>query len=155
MVVLLSATWAGPSRPAPTVLRELHKRWGGSVGAVLIEDPDDAVIDALGIEVVPTWLRFEPAPRGPAADPSLPAEQGPPTPQCSSEHGNARSGSTGPEGGGAKLRPATTELEVEGMDPLGRPVTLSGAWLETHRRTGAAPKHLIDREFGPVAAHNL
>lgn len=151
MVVLISATWAGPSRPAPTILRELQRRWGTSVGAVLLEDPDDAVIDALRIGVVPTWLRLEPAPPGPIAGPTPPAEQDPPPPQDSPAHGDDRSGSTSPEGGGPLPRPAAVTLELDGVSPLGDPLTLSGTWVETHRRTGALPKHLIDREFGPAA----
>lgn len=75
MVVVVSAPWAGPSRPAPTVLRELARRWGGAMQVLIVEDPSDAVLDAWSIEVLPTWLRFVPAPSEPsesAADAILP-----------------------------------------------------------------------------------
>lgn len=58
VVVLVSASWAGPSRPAPTVLRELGRRWGTAVQTLLIEDPEEEVLDALRVEVIPTWMRF-------------------------------------------------------------------------------------------------
>lgn len=58
VVVLLSADWAGPSRPAPTVLRELSVRWGTDVRTLLLEDPSDEVLDLLEVDVLPTWLRF-------------------------------------------------------------------------------------------------
>lgn len=150
MVVLVSATWAGPSRPAPTVLRELQRRWGTRVDAVLIEDPDDAVIDALRIEIVPTWLRLEPAPDEAISDSTAPAGQNQPSQQRSLAHRDERSGSTRAEGGGPVPRPAAMRLEVEAVSPLGGTLTIAGAWVETHRRTGALPKHLIDHEFGPA-----
>lgn len=61
VVVLVSAAWAGPSRPAPTVLRELARRWGGQVHALLVEDPTDELLDLLQVEALPTWMRFLPA----------------------------------------------------------------------------------------------
>lgn len=57
-VVLVTADWAGPARPAATILRELSRRWGEAVHTVLLQDADDAVLDLLGVEVIPTWLRF-------------------------------------------------------------------------------------------------
>lgn len=57
-VVLVSAQWAGPSGPAPTVLRELSRRWGGSVHVLLLEEPDDELLDAWAVDMLPTWLRF-------------------------------------------------------------------------------------------------
>lgn len=59
-VVLVSAQWAGPSGPAPTVLKELSRRWGASVHAVLVENPDDELLDHLDVKALPTWLRFSP-----------------------------------------------------------------------------------------------
>lgn len=114
VVVLISATWAGPSRPAPTVLTELSRRWGQDIRAVLLEDPLDEVLDQLEITLVPTWVRLEPA----ASDMAPPP-------------GTMR------------------ELEITGAGPDGQDLLLTGPWLETHRRTGALPKHVIDAEFGP------
>lgn len=62
VVVLISADWAGPSRPAPTVLRELARRWGTAIRTLWIEDPAEEVLDLLEVEVLPTWLRFSPGP---------------------------------------------------------------------------------------------
>lgn len=58
MVVLVSASWAGPSRPAPTVLQELSRRWGSRILTLLVEDPEDDVLEQWDVDVVPTWLRF-------------------------------------------------------------------------------------------------
>lgn len=114
MVALISATWAGPSRPAPTVLTELSRRWGGEIRVVLLEDPSDEVLDQLEITLVPTWVRLEAAASATAS------------------------------------RPGTMrELEITGTGTDGQALLLTGPWLETHRRTGALPKHLIDAEFGP------
>ncbi|MGP9536711.1 hypothetical protein ACT3SP_01785 [Brachybacterium sp. AOP43-C2-M15] len=55
----MTAPWAGPSRPAPTVLRELSRRWGDARPAVLVEDPAEETLDAWSIEVLPTWLLLE------------------------------------------------------------------------------------------------
>src|SRR5690625_2426181 len=47
-------------------------------------------------------------------------------------------------------RPGTVrDLEISGTGLDGQGLFLTGAWLETHRRTGALPKHVIDTEFGP------
>ncbi len=59
-IVLVTADWAGPSRPAPTLLRELSRRWGSAVRAVLVDSAQDDVLDLLEVEVVPTWLRLHP-----------------------------------------------------------------------------------------------
>jgi hypothetical protein len=114
VVVLVSAPWAGPSRPAPTVLRELARRWGESVQTLLAEDPDEAVLDQLHVSVLPTWLRFVRADAG--------AEKG-----------------------------AFCVPELTGRGPDGQEVTLPGPWRLAHERTGALPKHEVDREFGPGA----
>lgn len=58
VVVVVSAPWAGPSRPAPTVLRELGRRWGDAVQVLLVEDPTEELLEQWRIDVLPTWLRF-------------------------------------------------------------------------------------------------
>ena len=60
VVAVVSAPWAGPSRPAPTVLRELGRRWGDAVQVLLVEDPTEDLLASWGIDVLPTWLRFRP-----------------------------------------------------------------------------------------------
>lgn len=67
VVVLVSASWAGPSRPAPTVLRELGRRWGAAVQVLLVDDPSEAVLERWAVGVLPTWLRFLPGPQDPGA----------------------------------------------------------------------------------------
>lgn len=69
-VVLVTAAWCGPCLPAPTVLRELDRRWGGAAHAVLIEDAPEEVLDQLAIEVLPVWLQL--APVDPGADGASP-----------------------------------------------------------------------------------
>lgn len=111
VVVLISAAWAGPSRPAPTILKELARRWGDRVHTLLVEDPTDEIIEQLGIEVLPTWLRLEHL------------------------------------GGDVTDRPET--VRIQGTSTEGDDLLLAGSWTETHRRTGALPKHVIAAEFGP------
>lgn len=114
VVALVSAEWAGPSRPAPTVLRELSRRWGDAVKPLLIEDPADEVLEQLRVTVLPTWLRF-------IAAVAVPGETG------------------------------LTIDELRGKDVRGSESILPGPWRLVHQRTGALPKHEVDREFGPVA----
>lgn len=63
--MLVTAAWSAPSRPAPTVLRELDRRLrreGADVLSLRLDDPSDEELDAWSIDALPTWLRFEPAP---------------------------------------------------------------------------------------------
>ncbi|GAA1490778.1 hypothetical protein [Brachybacterium sacelli] len=71
-VVLVTADWSAPARPAPTVLRELARRWGPAVRALVLKDADDGVLETLDVSSIPTWLRFtrvetEGEPRDPSA----------------------------------------------------------------------------------------
>lgn len=58
VLVLVSAPWAGPARPAPTVLRELARRWGPAIRVLLVEDPTDELLEHYYVDVLPTWLQF-------------------------------------------------------------------------------------------------
>lgn len=127
VVVVVSAPWAGPSRPAPTVLRELARRWGEAIDVLLVEDPPEELLDRWGIEVLPTWLRF----RAPSTD--------------AEESGTEEEGGSEEEDGGALLLP-----ELTGTDPAGNALHLDGPWQLELRITGAQPKHVIDAEFGPA-----
>ena len=60
VLAVVSAPWAGPSRPAPTVLRELGRRWGSAAQVMLVEEPDEKLLESWSISVLPTWLRFDP-----------------------------------------------------------------------------------------------
>lgn len=128
VLVLLSADWAGPSRPAPTLLRELARRWGSSMHTLLVEDPDDGILDRWQVEHLPTWLRFVPADEGGADEPL---------------------GHEGPEGdeGAAHV----VEAELRGLSPRGEESLLPGPWRLDVRRSGALPKHVVDAELGPLA----
>ena len=68
VVVVVSASWAGPSRPAPTVLRELGRRWGAAVQVLLVDDPSEGLLERWNVEVLPTWLRFLPTTEKAATD---------------------------------------------------------------------------------------
>lgn len=61
VAVVVSAPWAGPSRPAPTVLRELARRWGTAVQVLIVEEPSEDLLEHWQVDVLPTWLRFLPA----------------------------------------------------------------------------------------------
>lgn len=61
VVVVVSAPWAPPSRPAPTVLRELGRRWRETLQVLVVEDPTEELLEAWAVQVLPTWLRFDPA----------------------------------------------------------------------------------------------
>lgn len=120
VLVLISAPWAGPARPAPTVARELSRRWGAAIRILLVEDPTDEQLERYSVDVLPTWLQFVPVATG---DRGAEGEQ---TPE-------------------QLILP-----ELSGSDLAGDEVILPGPWLLVHRRTGAQPKHVIDAEFGPA-----
>ena len=125
-VALVSATWAGPSRPAPTVLRELARRWDGAVHSLLVEDPPDELLEAWKIDALPTWLRFQPG-----VEPAQGAVE---------THGDDE-----------VAEDPLVVPELRGFGPDGAALTLPGPWTLTHRRTGAQPKHVVEAEFGPYA----
>lgn len=123
VVVLVSAPWAGPSRPAPTVLHELGRRWGAAVQVLLIDDPSEQILETLRVEVLPTWMGFR---------------------IDLDETGSPMPGPSTPE---TLLVPELTGTAADGEER-----TLRGPWRLVHRRTGAQPKHVIDEEFGPHSA---
>lgn len=134
VLVLVSAPWAGPSRPAPTVLRELTRRWGDALTTVLIEEPSDEVLEQWDIEVLPTWVLLRrPAGGHGAPPPALHTDRTPPT---------------APSGERADTS-APVPGEVRGVGARGELVALRGPWEVVRRLTGAQPKHVVDAEFGP------
>lgn len=162
-VVLVTADWAGPARPAATVLRELSRRWGDAVHTVMVDASQDAALELLGVDVVPTWLRFVRV-AGTALD-------GPLVP-----HETARSAATGAEGavmsaghagvstpdsaeGTAGAAEGTADSaehlllrDITATSVTGERTVLTGIWKLTIRRSGALPKHEVARDFGPDAA---
>lgn len=139
VLVLVSAPWAGPSRPAPTVLRELARRWGDALTVVLIEEPSEEVLEQWDIDVLPTWALLQrpaeghgaPLPTRRARHTPPTAPGGEPTDTCAAAPGAAVTG------------------EVRGVGARGELIVLPGPWEVIRRVTGAQPKHVVDAEFGP------
>ncbi|MCS6711855.1 thioredoxin family protein [Brachybacterium sp. EF45031] len=146
LIVLVTAPWCVPCRPAATVMRELARRHP-EVQGVVISDPPEDLADALGVEVIPTWLRLE-----------------------------LRAGGDGPAGehdvaGGDSVDhlPQLWDrfCEAKATDPTGAPLrrlagapggavgaTSAGAtpstdgpswWCRTRSLRGAHPKHVVER----------
>lgn len=142
-VVLITADWCAPARPAPTVLRELSARWGEALETFHIRNPDDDVLTALGVTSLPTWLLLRIGDSSPGSGttaatalPSGSPSAAEPTPWNGAERGDAR-----------PAQPRTPE-SAPGWAAALRRLMEEGA-VEVHRRTGAHPKHVIDDEFGP------
>lgn len=146
-VVLVWAPWAAPSRPAPTVLRELARRWGPTVTTLVLEDPAPEVLDLLGVELMPTWLALVPA--------DAPGEG---TGRKAAEEIAPASGDEAPDettkeadGQAPPAMPESTIRDLSGTGVDGETAGLPGIWRIVRRRAGALPKHLVDEEFGPSA----
>lgn len=143
LLVLVTASWCAPARPAVTILRELSRRWGPDRTAVHLLDPEPALLDALGVEVLPTWLLLEHAgPGDPSAAPDTSAQPSPPDAPDAPEAERSTTGRT------AVHRTVCDSTLLR--TPTGERIELRGSWTELHRRTGALPKHIIDEEFGPL-----
>lgn len=175
-VVLVTADWAGPARPAATVLRELSRRWGDAVLAVVVDASQDAMLDLLGVDVVPTWLRFnrvvdhvidvpssadEADPRRATGTATAVASTG--LPALGAENSAEATADVSAEataGGtaeGLAESPAGSEEQLIVRDlpvasSTGVQTVLTGIWKLTTRRRGALPKHEVARDFGPDAA---
>lgn len=172
-VVLVTADWAGPARPAETVLRELSRRWGDAVRAVVVDASQDEILDLLGVDVVPTWLRFirvtDQASDG-SGDPGSPAGPASTPPGLVAgadatevkETGAAATGAAGAPGaagaaGAAEAAGGPSRIDehlilrdLPVASSTGDHTVLAGTWRLTKRRTGALPKHDVAREFGPA-----
>ena len=144
VLVLLSADWAGPSRPAPTLLRELDRRWGPTMQTLLLEDPDVEILDRWEVTHLPTWLRFVPESvrEGSGSGAGMPTRPSSHGPQDGETHDSDEM-----RDDGAPLREAT----LRGHAPGGAELVLTGPWVLSHRRTGALPKHVVESELGPEA----
>lgn len=146
LLVLVTASWCAPARPAVTILRELSRRWGPARTAVHLLDPEPARLDALGVEVLPTWLLLEHAgPGNPSAAPDTSDQPSPPDAPDAPDAPGAERSTTG--------RTAVHRTVCDSTllpTPTGERIELRGSWTELHRRTGALPKHVIDEEFGPL-----
>lgn len=141
-VVVVAPRWCGPCRPAPTVLRELSRRWGGAVHAVIVEDLPDDRLDTLGIDAVPAWLRLAATDTAAhSADAALgqSAADSDPGP-------TADDTAPGPTESVAVARVIT---DLRGTAPHGGEVLLPGLWQVVQYRAGALPKHVVDATFGP------
>lgn len=152
VLVLLSADWAGPSRPAPTLLRELARRWGPAMHTLLVEDPDDEILDRWGVTHLPAWLRFVPdLPRANSANETTPT----PTSLGDGTHQDAQTEDdrlgAGDEPVEDDRRHGLREDVLRGRSPGGADLTVPGPWVLSHRRSGALPKHAVETELGPAA----
>ncbi|QCR52624.1 hypothetical protein C1N80_02835 [Brachybacterium sp. SGAir0954] len=143
LLVLVTASWCAPARPAVTILRELSRRWGPDRTAVHLLDPEPALLDALGVEVLPTWLLLEHA--GPGEPAAVPDTSAAPSPSAAPDAPDAERCTTGRSTVRRTVRTSTLL-----PTPTGERIELRGSWTELHRRTGALPKHVIDEEFGPL-----
>jgi hypothetical protein len=127
---------------------------------LLVEDPDDALLDRWEIEHLPTWLRFLPASASAEDAPArttnrahvLAPGRAPAAGSGEESHAAAGKASAGPDAEEPEgRRPELHEDALHGRTPEGATVTLPGPWTLTHRRTGALPKHVVDAELGPLA----
>lgn len=143
LLVLVTASWCAPARPAVTILRELSRRWGPDRTAVHLLDPEPALLDALGVEVLPAWLLLEhEEPGEPSAVPDTSA-----APDAHDAHDAHDAERSTTERSTVRRTVRTSTLLPT---PTGERIELRGSWTERHRRTGALPKHVIDEEFGPL-----
>lgn len=160
VLVLVSAAWSVPSRPAPTVLRELARRPGAPVRGLLLEDPERAVLDELGVSVLPTWLVLGPAADRPGGDVGGPGGRSDGGPGGRSV-GGPDPDDGGPEGCDGAERHADPDraaaervdavpvdadpviTDLTGLDAAGEPTRLRGRWRELRRAEGALPKHAV------------
>lgn len=126
-IVLVWADWCAPCRPAPTVLRELARRWGADAHAVLIEDPTDEQLDLLGITALPAWIRL----RSGLHDADHQFDRPGGVPETPTEPG------------------VGTVAGLQGRRPDGAMVQLPGEWTVEERFEGALPKHEVHQRFGP------
>lgn len=166
-VVLVTADWAGPARPAETVLRELSRRWGDAVRAVVVDASQDELLDLLGVDVVPTWLRLirvtdevtddpgalRETPSSIAAGVAVtqaPGTEAVETASVGAEAVGADAVETAAAERLSRLDETLILRDVPFASGTGEDTVLAGTWRLTHRRTGALPKHEVDREFGPT-----
>lgn len=155
LLVLVTASWCAPARPAVTILRELSRRWGPDRTAVHLLDPEPALLDALGVEVLPTWLLLEHAePGDPSAAPDTSAQPSPPDAPDAPDAPDPPDPPDPPDAERSTTGRSTVRRTVRTSTllptPTGERIELRGSWTERHRRTGALPKHVIDEEFGPL-----
>lgn len=126
---MVTAPWSLPGRPAITALRELDRRWRGTVLTAIAEPTQDAV-SRLGISSVPTWIRFVAV----EADHS----------------GYTADGRSSPD---PSVPPSPAGIVLSDLDlrtPAGGSVPADdGRWRETGRYVGALAKGEIEERFGP------
>lgn len=118
VILLVTASWCLPCRPARTLLAELQRRWGDRVLPVILDvDTADPKLDGFAVAELPTWIVLRPV--GTSRDAS-----GPHVEQLKGTSTDA--GSSG------------RHCTGESLDET--PLLLRGEWRETARRVGAAPK---------------
>ena len=139
-VILVTASWCVPCAPAPTVLRELDRRWDGMRHAVVLDSPSGEDLDRLGVTDLPTWIMAQPF-DGPAAARTGGASQN--AVDADPAHASGSPGTAGDVPGRTFL------LDLHGSGTQGQPIILPGAWRITDAISGALAKHDVDSRFGP------
>lgn len=121
VVAVVAAPWALPSVPAPQLLRELQRRWGGSLRALVLDAADDVLLERFDVTALPTWIRLEPA-----------------------ESARLRTGEEIEADGRRESAadPWTTQ------DAMGNRVELSGTWRVVARIEGALAKFQVEEQLG-------
>lgn len=155
IIAVVGAPWATPSAPAPVVIQELQRRWGEDALGIILDGEDDDVLEQLEIDLLPTWIRWEPADGAQLADgrtaPSaavaedsaLAAPDGPLAAAAADEGGAEGSEPVVPVDAAVAehARVLTRDLAgIRGVLADGRPVRIQGTWRETVRIEGALPK---------------
>lgn len=150
VVLLIAPRWAAPARPALLIAPELNRRWGGHPRLLVVDDPDDDLLDALDVEAVPTWLRFEvrEACAQASSESSGPTQDQRSTPVDQllrtfaflvTSQVNAADHAHSDAEELTRLAPCENSRAAAGD---------RSRWVETARLTGAQPKHAVDTALG-------
>lgn len=175
LVLLVTTPGPGPCAPAPVVMRELRRRWPASLICVHVADPDDALLDALGIDAVPAWLRWSASDAGARRDESEETPGAEETAGAEQAAGAEETAGTETALCGHALQELLLNqhplevlaLPAEGMPPdpdlpVGWPIDdpelalrmltemleADAVWAAAERAFGALPKHEVNTRFG-------
>lgn len=153
LVLLISAEWALPARPAVTVLTELQRRWDPRVTRALVAEAIPSVLDSFSVDRLPTWILLRPQVVV-ASEANHPAAEHDPDPRD-------RDHAKGPDSA-VRVHPGDPACTA-GQQPTARTTPrewfsigheavrtsdgsvarLLGSWQEVSRLVGATPKHAV------------
>lgn len=146
VVLLIAPRWAAPARPALLIAPELSRRWKGRPRLLVVDDPDHDLLEAIDVEEVPTWLRFEDrtdAELMSAESPEVPDDR-PSTAIATLLRNSASNGDPLVIPGNASHLDAEHRSRAERCGDSGKVEDVTTRWVETARLTGAHPKHAVD-----------